>query len=104
MSERGESVPVGDAIGEWLLQSGVLDQSVRSALERAWREAAGETVADATRVVGFRREELLVEVSSAPLRAELEGFRKPELVEKLRELYGRKYVSGIRFLVPGSFG
>jgi len=104
MSEGGESVHIGEAIGDWLLESGVLDQSARAALERAWLQAAGEGVALQTRVVGLRRQQLLVEVASAPLRAELQGFHKEELLRKLQESYSRKFVSEIRFLVPGSFG
>ena len=89
---------------DWLRESGLLSGTARAELERAWREAAGAALAGQTRVAGLRRERLRVEVFSAPLRAELEGFRKAELLERLRERYTRRHISDIRFVVSGSPG
>ena len=100
--EPDESVRIGQVLNEWLLRSGLLGSTARAELEEAWRRAAGDSVARATRVLGLRRNRLWVEVTSAPLRAELEGFRKPELLDRLQRLYQRKSISDIRFVVSGS--
>lgn len=100
--EPGKSARIGRVLNEWLLRSGLLSRSARAELEQAWRQAAGEPVARETRVLALRRNRLWVEVGSAPLRAELEGFRKPELLSRLREHYCRKHISDIRFVVSGS--
>ncbi len=100
---RGDKVvPLGRALGDWLLGAGVFERSAQAELERAWQTAAGETLARQTRLLGLRRQELWVEVSSAPLRAELESFRKGELLTALREGYGRRHIENIRFRVSGS--
>jgi len=102
MVEEGESVHIGRVLKDWLRQSGLLKRSALVELEEAWRAAAGPAIASQTRLVGVRREELWVEVGSAPLRAELDGFRKQELLGKLREHYTRRHIAGIRFLVSGN--
>jgi len=102
MVEGGESVPVGRAVEQWLRGSGLLNQSVHAELERAWREVAGQGLAAETRLVGIRRERLWIEVTSAPLRAELEGFRKAELLQGLSQHYTRSHIADIRFVVPRS--
>jgi hypothetical protein len=100
MSDSG--VPLGQALGDWLLTSGLLDAPARAELESAWRKVAGEGVAAQTRVVGLRKGHLWVEVASAPLRSELAGFRKLELLEGLRQHYTRRHIADLRFLIPGS--
>ena len=102
MTQKGEYVHISRAIGDWLQESGLLSQPARAELERAWRAAAGRTIASQTRLIGLRREQLWVQVGSAPLRAELEGFRKAELLARLRQEYTRRHISGIRFLVCGT--
>jgi hypothetical protein len=102
MSDRTDSVPLREPLADWLLGSGLLDGSARAELESAWRRVAGEGVAGQTRVVGFRKGHLWVEVASAPLRAELAGFRKAELLEGLRQRYTRRHIADLRFLIPGS--
>lgn len=102
MPQEGDVVPVGRALSDWVLESGLLGRSARTELEEAWRSAAGESVASQTRLIGLRREELWVEVSSAPLRAELEGFRKADLLVALQRTYARRHIGDIRFRVSGS--
>ena len=102
MTQGTDGTPLGEVLGDWLLDSGLLQGAAQAELESAWKEAAGEGVAAQTRVVGFRKEHLWVEVTSAPLRAELAGFRKSELLEGLRQRYTRRHIADLRFLVSGS--
>jgi len=102
MAEANDSVPVGRAIEAWLQTSGALSRSAQEHLERAWRQAAGHVLAAQTRLVGLRRERLWIEVTSAPLRAELETFRKAELLQRLCEEYTESHIADIRFVVPRS--
>ena len=104
MAESRDSVRLGRALEAWLGEAGLLSGSARTELERAWQGAAGEGRAAQTRLVGLRQQRLWVEVVSAPLRAELETFRKAELLEGLRERYTRRHISDIRFVVSGSPG
>lgn len=53
-----------------------------SALEKAWREAAGEPLASQTRVGAVRRGKLEVTVANSTLAQEL-TFRKTALLEAL---------------------
>ena len=81
MTEGTDGTPLGEVLGDWLLDSGLLEGSAQAELESAWKQAAGEGVAAQTRVV---------------------GFRKSELLEGLRQRYTRRHIADLRFLVSGS--
>ena len=73
-----------------------------SALSRAWSEAAGPELAAETRPSTLRRGVLTVEVRSAPLLAELTGFRAQEMLSRLLAADPSGRVTGLRFR-PGVF-
>ncbi len=60
-------------------------QQERLRLERAWAEAAGPVFAPITRVSGFRRNVLEVEVKGAIPLQELSQFHKRKVLERLRK-------------------
>ncbi|MBI4563627.1 MAG: DUF721 domain-containing protein [Planctomycetes bacterium] len=65
-------------------------------LSEAWGRAAGPDVARRSRVIGMNRDTLTVAVESAPLRQELETFRKPELLARVRAEFPRRNIANLR--------
>ena len=66
--------------------------------EAAWREAAGELIAQYSRVGSLRRGKLEVTVAHSTLLQEL-GFQKPQLVKKLNELLPGQAIEDLKFRV-----
>lgn len=63
----------------------------------AWKEAAGSALAQRAEAVRFRRGELVVEVSSAPLLSELKGFTGEGLRKRANELLGADRIARVLF-------
>jgi predicted nucleic acid-binding Zn ribbon protein len=82
---------ISDALGSYLKQSG-LDVLLRNRkVCEAWQRVVGPDMAAQTRIVGFGRGTLTVEVASSSLLAELETYYQAQLVDSLqRELNNRK--------------
>jgi hypothetical protein len=89
MTMRKEGPPrpvaIGQAMREFLDRSGLKRRFPRRGLSEAWCAAAGPEVARRSRVLGLNaRGELRVEVAGAALFVEVAGFRKPQILERLR--------------------
>ncbi len=96
---RGGPEPVGEVLAKYMHSSG-LDQKLRSPeVYDCWPEVVGAEVCKHTRVVGFDRCILYVEVDSAPWLQMLATFRKPELLRSLRESMRGVRVRDIRFRI-----
>jgi predicted nucleic acid-binding Zn ribbon protein len=63
-----------------------------------------DSVAEATRVAGFKRRTLIVACDTQALAAELSAFRKAELLGVLDRGLGEGVVEDIRFVVEGDVG
>lgn len=72
-------------------------QQERLRLEHAWAEAAGPEYAALTRVSGFRRNVLEVEVKGAVPMQELSQFHKRKVLEHLRKLLTGVTIADLRF-------
>jgi len=81
---------------------GVKAESSRSDLSAALEQVLGEAQCPHCKVTGFRSGKLVVEVDSAPLYAELTGFRRDEIRERMNELLTRKQVAQITFRMGGT--
>jgi predicted nucleic acid-binding Zn ribbon protein len=81
---------------------GLTTRRRESAVARAWSAAAGPELSAQTRPSTLRRGVLTVEVRSAPLLAELAGFRSQELLSRLLAADPSGRVTGLRFR-PGVF-
>lgn len=68
-------------------------------IRRAWAEVAPD-LADISHVVGYEHNVLRVAVGSAPLRAELQSFRAPDLFRALRATRDGIDVAELRFVLP----
>jgi hypothetical protein len=69
----------------------------RDAILEAWRQAAGDELAAETRPSGLRKGILTIEVRSAALLHELEGFRRDELLDRFLSAAPAGRVTGLRF-------
>ena len=69
----------------------------RLQLEKAWATAIGAEEAQRTRVIGWRRGTLEVEVSDGILLQELAQFHKRRLLEKLRSSLPGVTITDLRF-------
>src|SRR6478672_4977075 len=72
-------------------------QQERLRLENAWAEAAGAEYARVTRVAGFRRNVLEVEVKGAVPMQELSQFHKRKVLEQLRKALTGVTIADLRF-------
>jgi predicted nucleic acid-binding Zn ribbon protein len=90
MPDRRQSVPeaLGEILDRAMKEAGLRRPPSSSPLEDAWREIVGEDVARHCRLSGVRRGVLTVEVFSAPLREELQVYRRAELLRALRARLG----------------
>jgi len=90
MKERRDSVPeaLSEIIGRALREAGIRRPTGGSPVEEAWRDVAGEDVARHSRVASFRAGVMTVEVFTAPLREELQVYRRDELLRALRSRLG----------------
>jgi predicted nucleic acid-binding Zn ribbon protein len=72
-------------------------QQERLRLERAWAQAAGPDYANVTRVTGFRRNVLEVEVKGAIPLQELSQFHKRKVLEQLRKVLAGTIIADLKF-------
>ena len=74
----------------------------RSDLVQALEQVLGPDQAPHCVVRGFRQGILTVEVDSAPLYAELTGFRREEIRERMNENLSTKKIAQINFRMGGT--
>ena len=84
-----------DLLGHVLRQARSV--ATRSDTQRALDRALGEPLAEHCRVAGLRAGRLIVEVDSAPLYAELQGFRRDEVREAMNQQLSGAKVTEITF-------
>jgi predicted nucleic acid-binding Zn ribbon protein len=72
-------------------------QQERLRLEHAWAEAVGPEYAPVTRVAGFRRNVLEVEVKGAIPMQELSQFHKRKVLERLRTALTGVTIADLKF-------
>ncbi|MEM6671250.1 MAG: DUF721 domain-containing protein [Planctomycetota bacterium] len=78
---------LGDALNEYLDQSGLLRRRRAAPALDAWDEAVGPKIAERARAVSFRRGELLVEVDNTALLSELRGFAAEDIRTRADALF-----------------
>lgn len=90
--------PIGNILSELMARRGYARVQSGRAYETAWREAAGELVAEYTRVGALRRGTLEVVVDNSTLVQEL-TFQKPTLLKLLTRLLPDEPLEDLRFRV-----
>ncbi|MCA8955054.1 MAG: DUF721 domain-containing protein [Planctomycetes bacterium] len=77
-------------------------ESRRGDLVDALEQVLGEQQSTHCTVRGFRSGKLVVEVDSSPLYAELSGFRREEIRERMNEILTKRKVASITFRMGGT--
>ncbi|HLA84125.1 MAG TPA: DUF721 domain-containing protein [Thermoguttaceae bacterium] len=90
--------PVGEVVGELMAQTGFARVQAGASLERAWRDAVGESAAQYTRPGRIRRGVLEVGVANSTMVQEL-VFQKIELLVSLRRLLPDTRINDLHFSV-----
>lgn len=91
-----------DLVRRWMRENRAADRLDPESVFRKWKEVVGDQIAERTRVVDFRRGELVVEVDSAPLLNELSTYYREEILHSLKEREEFRGIQRIRFK-PGAF-
>jgi predicted nucleic acid-binding Zn ribbon protein len=89
--------PLSEVLSRLFAARGWGRQQERLRLERAWAEAAGAEYVRVTRVSGFRRNVLEVEVKGAVPMQELSQFHKKKVLERLRKALAGVTIADLRF-------
>ncbi len=90
--------PIGEILAQLMARRGFAHLRSTQARESAWREAAGEQLAEFTRVGPVRRGNLEVTVANSTLLQEL-SFQKPDLLKALARLLPAAGIKDLRFRV-----
>ena len=84
----------------------ILQQAGRNKTRSAYRNALDEVLAPHHRehcqIVGCRGGRLIVEVDAAPLFAELSGFRREELRQRINQLTPEQPIAQLTFRLGGT--
>lgn len=89
--------PVGDIIRSLLRRKKFHEKRKYGPLVDAWSQLVGETIACRTHIGAFAEGELTVEVDSATLLHELNGFMKQHLLAGLQATRPGRDVAMLRF-------
>jgi hypothetical protein len=84
-----------------ILQHAGKGRSRRAYLD-ALEQALGPKLSGHCQIVGLRAGRLVVEVDSAPLYAELCGFRREELRQRINELVPKQPLAELTFRLGGT--
>jgi hypothetical protein len=84
----------------------ILQQAGKSKSRSAYNEALDQILSEALRphcqVVGCRAGKLVLEVDSAPLYAELSGFRREEIRLRINQLVPEQPIAQLTFRLGGT--
>lgn len=91
--------PLSEILGTLMEARGLGRQRARRELEAAWAAAVGESTAQRSRIAGLRHGVLTVTVAHPALLEELAAFRKPQVLEALRQALPTTPIRDLRFRV-----
>jgi predicted nucleic acid-binding Zn ribbon protein len=94
----GRPKAMADVLAELMARRGYARQQASADYSAAWREAAGELIANHTRVGAVRRGALEVIVANSVLLQEL-TFQKPSILSQLGRLLPQERIGNLKFRV-----
>ena len=103
MSREAGPERIGEILRDFLDTKGIAARLRHLEVYSAWEEVVGPTVLAHTRVAGFNRRKLYIDVDSATHMHELRTFYKSQILTDLREKLPKILVDDIVFR-PGSVG
>ena len=92
--------PAGDFLRDILKQAGA--GKSRRVYNDALEQLLGEAFTEHCQILSLRAGKLVVEVDSAPLFAELSGFRREELRTRINELVPKQPIAQLTFRLGGT--
>jgi hypothetical protein len=95
-----EPRPAGDFLRDILAQAGKTKS--RSAYNEALDQILTPTLRPHCQVIGCRAGRLVLEVDSAPLFAELSGFRREEIRLRINQLVPNQPIAQLTFRLGGT--
>ncbi|HEX6985788.1 MAG TPA: DUF721 domain-containing protein [Planctomycetaceae bacterium] len=98
---KGDPQSLGAALSELFALKGYANAKGDAQLADAWKELAGQRIAERTAVLGVNRGVLQIGVASAALLGELASFHKPKLVDGLKERFPALKLRDIKFRLRG---
>ena len=97
----GAPPTLGAALAELIRIKGVAGAGGDAELSKHWRAAAGDRVADRTRVVGVRNGALHVGVQNSALLGELASFHKSRLLDEMKRRLPAARIRSVKFKLNG---
>jgi len=97
----GTPPTLGAALAELIRIKGVAGSGESTQLAKDWRAAAGDRIADRTRVIGVRHGVLHVGVQNSALLGELASFHKDRLLDEMRRRMPESRLRGVKFKLNG---
>jgi hypothetical protein len=93
--------PLSAALSELVSLRGLARTGGPAELASVWKETAGDTIAQKTRVLGMKRGVLQIAVSNSPLLSELASFHKESLLRTLQQQHGDLKIRDLKFRLKG---
>ena len=97
----GDPQTLGTALSQLFALRGYAHAKGDAQLSEAWKDLAGERIAERTAVLGVNRGVLQVGVASAALLGELASFHRQRLVEDLKTRFPALKLRDIKFRLRG---
>lgn len=101
VSTAKDTLALASAISQLFALKGYASDRGNAQLVAAWKELAGERIAERTAVLGVNRGVLQIGVSSAAMLGELASFHKGRLVSDLKARYPALKLRDIKFRLRG---
>lgn len=92
-----EPTHLSTALSELITRRGWARTQGNAQIAAAWKQAAGDRIADRTKVLGLNRGVLEIGVANAALLNELSSFHSAQLLEKLKTKYSEQTIRDLRF-------
>ncbi|MFH5805018.1 DUF721 domain-containing protein [Alienimonas sp. DA493] len=97
----GTPPTLGAALAELIRIKGVASTGESTQLAQDWRAAAGDRIADRTRVIGVRHGALHVGVQNSALLGELASFHKDRLLAEMQRRMPETRLRALKFKLNG---
>ncbi len=96
-SDRDASVT--EVLGKLLPKLGLETRIKEQDIQSAWLEIVGEFIAKHSQPERLVAGTLMIRVIQPSVRYELDRVWKPEIIRKLREIFGQKVIGDIKFIL-----